>query len=165
MDRHMLSPFAKSVAVSAEDLSFTLVALLRADGHLCNVLTHISSGDWRSIEQAIVGILNSRTSSKKLSPVARNILELICDNRGVTGRIMRPFFFNAIARVAGKSEMKRLQSKIRRLRIRISLDTQGRLAPPRRARKSSGARSARQIRFDPAVGVLTMTQATNGARP
>lgn len=36
----MLSPFAKSVAVSAEDLSFTLVALLRADGHLCNVLTH-----------------------------------------------------------------------------------------------------------------------------
>ncbi len=160
-----MPPLSKSVTVTTDELSFTLVALLRADGHLCNVLTHISAGDWRAVERAIVAILNSRTSSKKLSPVARNILELVCDDRGVTGRLMRPFFFNAIARIAGKPEMIRLERKIRRLRGRMSLDAEMRLAPRRRARKPGGARSARQIRFHAAVGALVMAQATNGAGP
>ncbi len=160
-----MPPLSKSVTVTTDELSFTLVALLRADGHLCNVLTHISAGDWRAVERAIVAILNSRTSSKKLSPVARNILELVCDDRGVTGRLMRPFFFNAIARIAGKPEMIRLERKIRRLRGRMSLDAEMRLAPRRRARKPGGARSARQIRFHEAVGALVMAQANNGAGP
>ncbi len=159
-----MAPFAKSTAVAVADLSFTLVALLRAEGHLCNVLTHISSGDWHAVEHAIVTILSPRTSPKKLSNVARNILELVCDNLGVTGHIMRPFFFNAIVRIAGKPEMKRLERKIGRLRHRMSLDGQARLPPARRPRKSSRARCARQTRFDP-LAILGMVQPTNGAGP
>jgi hypothetical protein len=158
----MLAPFAKPAA-AVDDLSFALVALLRAEGHLCNVLTHIASGDWRAVEQAIVAILTPRTSSRKLSNLARNILELACDNRGVTGRIMGPFFFNAIVRIAGKTDGKRLEKKIRRLRRRMSSDGQVHLmARPARPGKSGGARSARPTRFDPPAA---SAMATNGAGP
>jgi hypothetical protein len=147
----MSSPFVKSTG-AIDDLSFALVALLRADGHLCNVLTHIASGNWRAVEQAIVVILSPRASSKKLSNVARNIVELAYDNRGITGRIMGPFFFNAIVRVAGSPAGKRLEKKIRHLPRRMSLDGQMHLvARPRRAKKSSGGRSVRKIRFDRAA--------------
>lgn len=149
----MLSSFTGSTGNAIEDLVFTLVALLRADGHLCNVLTHISSGDWRAVEQAITSILSSRTSSKKLPNVARNMLELICDNRGVTGRIMRPFFFEAIARIAGKSEMTRLEKKVRRLRHRISSDAQIRVVHSPRTGKSNGARSTQKIQVHPRAPV------------
>jgi hypothetical protein len=156
----MLAPFVKPAA-AVDDLSFALVALLRAEGHLCNVLTHIASGDWRAVEQAIVAILSPRTSSKKLSDLARNILELACDNRGVTGRIMGPFFFDAILRIAGKAEGKRLEKKLRRLRRRISSDGQLHLvAHPPRAGKSSGAlRPPDPLRSPPPA------TAASGARP
>ena len=111
----MLTPGHQAAADGASaGLSFTLVALLRADWHLCNVLTHVSSGDWRAVEQAINAILEPRTPPRRLSNIARNMLELLCDDRGVTGRRMRPFFFEAMARVAGRAEMKRLEAKIRR---------------------------------------------------
>lgn len=161
----MLAPFTKSAAIAVDDLSFTLVALLRAEGHLCNVLTHVSSGDWRAVEQAIVAILSPRASSKKLCNVARNILELACDNRGVTGRIMGPFFFNAIVRIAGKADGKRLQKKIIRLRRRMSLDGQVPLVVhSRRARRFSRARCVQRVHFDSAA-ILAMAQPTNGAGP
>jgi|PersoiStandDraft_1058852.scaffolds.fasta_scaffold60376_1 hypothetical protein len=39
----MFPPGAKTARpVDLDDLTFTLVALLRADGHLCNVLTVLS---------------------------------------------------------------------------------------------------------------------------
>jgi hypothetical protein len=139
----MLAPAAKSsVDADLADLAFTLVALLRGDGHLCNVLTHIASGDWRAIERAILSILTPRITPKKLSGVARNLLELLCDNRGVTGPLMRPFFFGAIERVAGRAEMRRLEAKVQRLRRRISADLpacrapQGPDRPARRKRAS-----------------------------
>lgn len=158
----MSSLFVKSTG-AVDDLSFALVALLRADGHLCNVLTHIVSDDWRAVEQAIVAMLSPRASSKKLPNVARNILELACDNRGKTGRIMGPFFFNAIVRIAGRPAGRRLEKKIRRLRPRMSLDGQmHRLAYGRRAKNSSDARSAHQFHCD-AAAVLAM--ATSRAGP
>jgi hypothetical protein len=152
----MSTPLLESQA-AVDDLSFALVALLRGNGHLCNVLTHIASGDWRAVEQAIVAILSARTSSKKLSNVARNILELACDNRGITGRIMGPFFFDAVVRIVGKPAGKRLEKKIRHLRRRISLEGQPLVAHPRRARKSNGARSVHQIHSDPAAVSATAT--------
>jgi hypothetical protein len=121
-----IPPFASvkiSPAVDLDDLAFILVALLRADGHLCNVLTHVGSGNWRAIEQAIASILYPRARPKTLSAVARNILQLVCDNRGVTGPIMRSVFFDGIARAAGRPQMKRLEKKIRRLRDRMSSET------------------------------------------
>ena len=82
----MSASIAKSsAAVAVDDLAFTLVASLRADGHLSKALTHISSGNWRVVEQTIAEILSSRASAKKLSDGARNALVLICDDRGLTG--------------------------------------------------------------------------------
>jgi len=159
----MSSPFVKS-AGAVDDLSFAWVALLRADGHLCNVLTRIVSGDWRAVEQTIVAMLSPRASSKKLlSNMASDILELACDNRGKTGRIMGPFFFNAIVRITGRPAGRRLEKKIRRLRRRMSLEGQVHPVPhPRRTKKFSDTRSAHQFHCD-AAAVLAM--ATSGAGP
>jgi hypothetical protein len=126
----------------AEELAFGLVARLRADGHLSNVLTHLSAGKWSAVEEAIVAILRPRAATGRLSGLARNILELLCDDRGVTGRLMRPFFFAQIAQLAGKTQAVRLEHRIRRLRARMG-SVDGSVAAPARRKPSSG-RSAFQ---------------------
>jgi hypothetical protein len=159
----MLSPFARPATAAVGDVAFALVALLRTHGHLCNVLTHISSGDWRAVEQAIVAILSPHTRPRQLSNLARNMLELICDDRGVTGPIMRPFFFDAIARIAGGPERKRLKRKIRRLRRRMSSDVRVQLVQPRRTGKFRGRRPGRRFRLDRPTGAMGTAQATHEA--
>jgi hypothetical protein len=99
-----------------EDLSFALIARLRGHGHLCNVLTHVGSGNWRAIEQAIGSILRSRARAGELTAIARNIVALIADGRGVTGPIMRSVFFEVVAEEAGAETAKRIGRKIARLR-------------------------------------------------
>ena len=159
----MLTPGHQAAADGASaGLSFTLVALLRAEGHLCNVLTHVSSGDWRAVEQAINAILEPRTPPRRLSNIARNMLELLCDDRGVTGRRMRPFFFEAIARVAGRAEMKRLEAKIRRLRRRMSLDAGARPAFPTPRQAARRDRSPRYAGAHPLPLVAASLRPFNG---
>lgn len=97
-------------------LSFALIAKLRGDGHLCNVLTHVGSGNWRAVEQAIAEILRPRATAVQLNAIARNIVELIADGRGTTGPIMRSVFFAAVVCEAGAPEAKRVRRKIARLR-------------------------------------------------
>jgi hypothetical protein len=101
---------------ASDELALILVALLRTDGHLNNVLTHISRGDWDAVEKAIAVIVDWNTRAKDLSKLARNILELVCDDAGQTGRRMRPFFIGSIARFSGQEESERLERQIRRLR-------------------------------------------------
>lgn len=147
------------------DLAFTLTALLRADGHSSNVLTHIASGNWDAIEQAVRAILEPRTSPKKLSSIARNILELLCDDRGVTGRLMRPLFFESIKRIAGKAEMKRLEAKIRRLRHRISADPPARSPDWRQRRLPHHKRISQQIRAYQLPAAAEWVRRANGGHP
>jgi Family of unknown function (DUF6522) len=106
--------------VDLNDLIATLVAVLRADGHLCNVLTHIGRGNWRSIEAAISAILAPRTKPSHLDSVARNVLELICDGHGVTGPIMQTVFFGTIDRQVSRYQTLRLKNKIKRLRRKVA---------------------------------------------
>ncbi len=158
----MASSDGKSLrGARSDDLAFTLVALLRTHGHLCNVLTHIASGDWRAVEQAIAAILEPRISPKKLSPLARNLLELLCDNRGVSGRIMRPFFFAAVAGAAGKAEMRRIELKIRRLRARMASDPRAPSAR-RTLRRGRGRRPARHGPVPPFSAVVAAPSLANG---
>jgi hypothetical protein len=128
------------------------------------MLTHLASGDWSAIEQAIAAILGPRACSKRLSNVARTILELICDDRGATGRIMRPFFFNAIERIAGEPEMKRLEKQVEGLRHRMTLGVQVRSIHQRRAKKSTGAHLARQTHFNACAAIPGIAHDSNGAR-
>lgn len=68
-----------------DETPFTLITLVQADEHHCNVLTHIYSGDLHAIEKAIDVILRLVASPRDLSNVTRNILKLLYDARGVTG--------------------------------------------------------------------------------
>jgi Family of unknown function (DUF6522) len=107
-------------SIDLNELMAILVAVLRGHGHLCNVLTHVGRGNWRSIEAAIGAILAPRTRPSHLDPVARNVLELICDGRGVTGPIMRGVFFDIIDRGVSRYQASRLKGKIRRLRRKVA---------------------------------------------
>tara|TARA_R110002110_G_scaffold85499_8_gene222429 strand:+ start:1654 stop:2118 length:465 start_codon:yes stop_codon:yes gene_type:complete len=85
----------KSVAVDDVDvrrLASIAVTAFRAHGHICNVLTHISGAKWDRVEEALCMILDPRAGQRKLAPLAENILDLLCGNRGVTGRILKPYF-------------------------------------------------------------------------
>jgi hypothetical protein len=155
----MLAPTEKAADDDASiDLAFTLVSLLRADGYLCNVLTHVSSDDWRAVERAINAILEPRTPPRRLSNIPRNLLELLCDDRGIAGRIMRPFFFAAVAQVAGTAEMKRHEARIRRLRRRISCD-------PMACRAPRTPRPASRARIRPLPAFAPAPQQANGVSP
>ena len=79
-------------APSIHDLAFGTCCALRAHPHLNNVLTHISRANWPSLEQSLGRILDPATPSEGLSPLEQNILDLMCADRGVTGRILKPYF-------------------------------------------------------------------------
>lgn len=77
--------------IDAKNLALTLVANFRAHPHVCNVMTHISGGSWPKVEKALVEILDRERAPAKLSKLAANIVDLACAERGVTGRIFKPF--------------------------------------------------------------------------
>ncbi len=85
--------------ISVGDLAFFVVAGFRRQPHINNVLTHISGANWERVEQALRAILDPSTSSRELSPLARNIVDLICADRGVTGRILKPYFRGLLASI------------------------------------------------------------------
>lgn len=95
-------------AIAPTELAFTVVAALRAHPHLSNVLTHISRGNWGQIEQAFGAILNPDTHSTALSALARNIVDLMCADRGVTGRIFKPYYQELLSAILGKVLARRL---------------------------------------------------------
>ena len=162
----MLTPAHQAAADGASaGLTFTLVALLRADGHLCNVLTHVSSGDWRAVEQAINAIIEPPMPAQKLSNIDRNILELLCDDRGITGRIMRPFFFEAIGRVAGEAGRKRLEARIQRSRHLMSCEPQAPPAPKAPRQACRRERSSKYARVRPFPVFAASPQPVNGVSP
>lgn len=80
-------------------LVHTTVAVFRAHPHLNNVLTHISGARWERIGQALCVIFNPLATLNDLSPLARNIVELMCAERGITGRILKPFFHALLDKV------------------------------------------------------------------
>ena len=63
--------------IAIDDLVFTVVAAFRRHPHLNNVLTHISGARWERVEQALRAILDPVSRSRELSPLARNIVDLM----------------------------------------------------------------------------------------
>jgi hypothetical protein len=82
-----------------DDLVHTAVAVFRYHPHINNVLTHICDGKWERIGQALHIILNPLATLNDLSPLAQNIVELMCAERSVTGRILKPYFHALLAKV------------------------------------------------------------------
>lgn len=87
------------VELDLEDLVHTTVAVFRAHPHLNNVLTHICGARWERIGIALSVICNPLSTPNDLSPLARNIVELMCAERGITGRILKPFFHALLDKV------------------------------------------------------------------
>lgn len=84
-------------AASSAQFVRTLVTRLRKHPHLNNVLTHIARGRWDRIEAALMTIFSAPNSPASLSPLARNLVDLLWAERGVTGRIAKPFFLDLCA--------------------------------------------------------------------
>ena len=101
------------------DLAFILVAALRQHGHIGNVLTHISGTNWTKVEQALRSILDLDVGSQALSPLSQNIVELIYGDRGVTGRIMKPYFRTVLGKVLGIDGATRLMQRINGLFVEL----------------------------------------------
>ena len=85
--------------ISVDDLAFLVVAAFRRQPHISNVLTHISGANWERVEQALRAVLDPLAAGRDLTPLARNIVDLMCADRGVTGRILKPYFRDLLARV------------------------------------------------------------------
>ena len=81
------------------DLVHTAVAVFRSHPHISNVFTHLCGGKWERIGQALRVILNPLATLNDLSPLAQNVVELMCAERGVTGRILKPYFHALLAKV------------------------------------------------------------------
>jgi hypothetical protein len=68
-----------------------LAIAFRNHPHLNNVLTHIGLGHWDRIERALAEIFSPATGGAGTSPLAGNLSELLWAERGITGRIAKPF--------------------------------------------------------------------------
>ncbi len=79
------------IAFDVDDLAQTMVAAFRRHPHINNVMTHLCGAQWARVEQALREILDSRKVPDPLSPLAENLVELMDAERGVTGRILKPY--------------------------------------------------------------------------
>jgi len=95
------------VQLSTAELAFRIFAAFRAHPHINNVLTHISFSNWPQVERALNVILDP-AASEELSPLARNIVDLMCADRGITGKILKPYFHDALERLIDPYRAERL---------------------------------------------------------
>ncbi|MBS0528563.1 MAG: hypothetical protein JSS22_04125 [Proteobacteria bacterium] len=105
--------------LSTADLAFGVFAAFRAHPHVCNVLTHISRSNWNHVESVLNAILDPATTSDGLSPLPHNILDLMCAERGVTGRTLKPYFHAVLHRLLGPTAAERTIDHVETLRAGI----------------------------------------------
>lgn len=98
-----------------DELVKRMVAAFRDHSHVNNVLTHICGSQWARVEQALRAIVNPATLRSDLSPLARNLVELMWAERGVTGRILKPYLHQLLARSLSRDTAHRLLCQIGRL--------------------------------------------------
>lgn len=85
--------------LSTAELSFCIFAAFRAHSHINNVLTHIARANWVQVERSLNHMLDPATAGDSLSPLEQNIIDLMCAERGVTGKILKPYFHAALHRL------------------------------------------------------------------
>lgn len=90
---------ATPVDVSLDQLAWTTVVAFRAHPHVSNVMTHISGARWQEVERALRVILDPHATCRDLSPLAENIVDLMCAERGTTGRILKPYFHGLLGQI------------------------------------------------------------------
>ncbi|MGX4805475.1 hypothetical protein [Bradyrhizobium guangdongense] len=101
--------------LSTAELAFRIYASFRAHPHICNVLTHISRAKWSEVERSISSILDPATTSDELSPLGKNIIDLMVAERGITGKILKPYLHTVLHRLLDPAQSKRLTRHIEAL--------------------------------------------------
>jgi hypothetical protein len=109
--------------IMLDDLVFRVAAAFRGHPHINNVLTHISGANWNAVEGALRVILDPRTGSGDLSPLARNIVDLMCADRGVTGRIVKPFYRGLLTDLLGIATASRFIAHVTSLFLESEIAT------------------------------------------
>lgn len=98
---HALGRLAQATAIA-----------FRRHPHLNNVLTHICGADWKRLDTALRAVLDPAASPRTLSPLALNLLDLMYAERGVTGRIMKPYFHELLATLLPAAEAAEVAERI-----------------------------------------------------
>ena len=111
--------------VDLDALALRLVVAFRRHPHVNNVLTHICGAQWDRIEQALRAIFGSTAASDRLSPLADNLVELMWAERGVTGRILKPYLRELLAGILPQRSAERLLDQV----AALSLARQARAVP------------------------------------
>jgi hypothetical protein len=109
---------------STAELAFRIFVAFRAHPHINNVLTHISRARWAEVEKSLNRILDLATTSDGISPLEENIIELMVGERGITGRILKPYFLAALSRILGPAQAERLTRHINTLYLELEWKVQ-----------------------------------------
>lgn len=120
LQRHVLET---RTPLSTSELAFRIFAAFRAHPHISNVLTHISHARWTEVERALNTILDPTASADALSPLEQNIVDLMCAERGVTGKILKPYFHAVLFRLTEPSGAQRLILQIEILFLELERKT------------------------------------------
>ena len=123
--------------LSIGELAFRVLVTFRVHPHLSNVLTHISGANWAKVERSLNSIFDLATTSGSLSPLEQNIVDLMCADRGITGRIMKPYFQAVLRRVLEPDHAERLIRHITALFLELEWKAQ----QPTRAAPTQNRRS------------------------
>lgn len=125
--RKITAPFSM---MAIPELVFFLVAGFRRHPHINNVFTHISCSNWSRIDQALCVIVDPDANSRDLSPLAKNIIDLICADRGVTGRIVKPYYRQLLVVALGEEVASRLVDHATCLFLESEVAARGSVSQP-----------------------------------
>ncbi len=101
--------------LSMAELAFRVLAAFRAHPHISNVLTHISHANRGNVERSLNSILDLTTTADGLSPLEQNIVNLTVVERGLTVRILKPYFSAILARPLENAGAERLIRQVEAL--------------------------------------------------
>jgi hypothetical protein len=130
--------------VDLEALVLRLVAAFRRRPHVSNVLTHICGVQWDGIAQALRAVFSSTAALGRLSPLPETLIELMWAERGVTGRILKPYLRDLLASILPQRSAERLLDQV----AALSLARQARALPlpPDRVKLDVRAGDAKVVR-------------------
>ena len=64
--------------------------------------------DWAGLERSLGIILDLATTPDNLSSLEQNIVDLMCADRGITGRILKPYFHAVLHKLLDSHRAERL---------------------------------------------------------
>jgi hypothetical protein len=110
--------------LSTAELAFRTLAAFRAHPHISNVLTHISHANWGNVERSLNSILDVTATGEALSPLEQNIVDLMVAERGIAGRILKPYFLAVLQSLIEHARAERLIRHVEALFLELEWKAQ-----------------------------------------